>query len=94
MKIGVKNMCPRQWILLFVAVFLLMTLSLATESVANPSVPSKTWEVNVELRSQIYLPTPRPVQDVFIVLNNTTSNLVYRIERNQADDLTNLAREA
>lgn len=87
-------MCPRQWILLFVAMFLLMTLSLATESVANPSVPSKTWEVNVELRSQIYLPTPRPVQDVFIMLNNTTPNLVYRIERNQADDLTNLAREA
>jgi hypothetical protein len=48
----------------------------------------------VILRSQIYLPTPRPVQDVFIVLNSTTPNLVYRIERNQAENPTNLAKEA
>ena len=87
-------MCLRQWIMLFAAVFLLMTLSLATESVANPSVSSKTWDVDVELRSSIYLPTPRPVGDVFIVLNNTTPDLVYRIERSQADDPANLAREA
>ena len=87
-------MCLRQWIMLFTAVFLLMTLSLATESVANPSVSSKTWDVDVELRSSIYLPTPRPVGDVFIVLNNTTPDLVYRIERSQADDPANLAKAA
>ena len=87
-------MYSRPWILLFVAMFLLMTLSLATESVADPSVPSKTWEVNVELQSPIYLPTPRPIPDVFFVLNNTTPDMVYRIELSQTKDPMNLAKEA
>ncbi|NYT02988.1 MAG: hypothetical protein GKC10_09585 [Methanosarcinales archaeon] len=41
------------------------------------------------MRSSIYLPTPRPVQDVFFVLNESTPDLVFRIEREQADNPDN-----
>ena len=46
------------------------------------------------LRSSIYLPTPRPVGDVYFELNNTTPNLVYRIEQDQAKDPINLGKIA
>ena len=58
------------------------------------SVLSTPWKVNVTLGSQIYLPTPRPIPDIFIVLNNTTPNMVYRLELNQTKDPANLAKVA
>ncbi len=87
-------MQTKRWILLFVAALLLTTSALAADAPASLPATSNPWEVDVMLRSVIYLPTPRPVQDVFIVLNNTTPNLVYRIERSQANDSTVLAKEA
>jgi hypothetical protein len=63
----------------------------ATSS-ANHSATADPWETDVMLRSSIYLPTPRPVADVFFELNNTTPNLVYRVEQGQAKDPFDLAK--
>jgi hypothetical protein len=46
------------------------------------------------LRSAIYLPTPRPIADVYFEINNTTPDLVYRIEKDQANDPINLEKMA
>jgi hypothetical protein len=81
------------WILLCVVALLLTTSAFAVDAPANLSATSNPWEVDTLLRSVIYLPTPRPVQDVFFVLNDTTPNLVYRIERSQVNDSTILAKE-
>ena len=81
-------------ILLFAAVALLLTSIIAADLSAAQSVSSKSWEVNVTLLSSIYLPTPRPVGDVYFELNNTTPDLVYRIERDQAKDPINLGKMA
>jgi hypothetical protein len=82
-------MCSKRWILLFAATFLIMTLA----STIDASADQSSSQVNVTLRSAIYLPTPRPIQDIFLVLNSTTPNMVYRVERNQAEDPMNLAKE-
>jgi hypothetical protein len=79
-------MCSKRWILLlFVATLLQITLAHAADSAASPMF-SNPWDVNVTLRIQVFLPTPRPVQDAYVMLNNTMPNLVYRIERDQAKD--------
>ena len=75
-----------------IASLILTTITHSTESSSVRS-DSKSWEVDVTLRSQIYLPTPRPVQDVFVALNNSTPNLVYRVEYNQANDPIILEKE-
>lgn len=86
-------MRPKHGILFFVVILFLTISALAVDSLAaQPSTPNP-WEVDLVLRSVIYLPTPRAVQDVFVVLNNTTPNLIYRIERNQANDSKILANE-
>jgi len=77
----------------FLAVVLLVVLVQADESPAKPVDIANNWTVDVILRSHIYLPTPRPVQDVYVMLNNTTPDLVYRIERRQAEDPLNLEKE-
>ncbi|GEM_PF-1274647 len=66
---------------------------LATGSSADSSENSKSFQIDILLRSQVYLPTPRPIQDVFIVLDDKKTDQVYRIERNQTDNLANLKRE-
>ncbi len=94
-KIGMKN--AKRWVFLYVLVLLMITSTispLVIDSLANPPAASERWEVDVVLRSSIYLPTPRPVADVYVELNNTMPNLVYRIERDQADDPINLAKMA
>jgi len=78
-----------RWTLLFVTIFLLPTLASAIDTSADQSAT----QVNMTLRSSIYLPTPRPIQDAFLVLNNTTPNFVYRIERSEAEDPMNLEKE-
>ncbi len=78
---------------LSILALLLLTMALAAGSPSAQSVPVP-WEVNLSLRSAIYLPTPRPIGDVFFVLNNSTPDLVYRIERKQAEDPMNLAKMA
>jgi hypothetical protein len=85
----VKNVHSERWTLLFVTIFLLATLASAIYASADQPVT----QVNVTLRSSIYLTTPRPIQDVFLVLNNTTPNLVYRVERSEAEDPMNLEKE-
>lgn len=85
-------MIPKSWILLFAAATL--TSILAADLSAAQSVASKPWEVNISLLSSIYLPTPRPVGDVYFELNNTTPDLVYRIESGQAKDPINLGKMA
>jgi hypothetical protein len=90
---GDKSMSTNLGILLFVSVLLQTTSALAVDSSASPT-SSNPWEVDLMLRSQIYLPTPRPVQDVYFVLNDTTPNLVYRIGLDQAKDPANLAKMA
>ncbi len=82
----------RSWTIVF-ASLLIIALVQANETPAITSDSTKLWQVDVLLRSQIYLPTPRPVQDVYVVLNNTTPDQVYRIERNQADDPNITAKE-
>jgi hypothetical protein len=72
---------------------LLSTTAQAEDSTFVQSSPMP-WEVNLTLRSSIYLPTPRPIGDVFFVLNNSTPDLVYRVERKQAEDPMNLAKMA
>jgi len=86
-------MNTKKYLILFAIIFLLTLPAFAADSLADPSATSKPWVVDVMLRSHIYLPTPRPVQDVFIVLNNSTPNLVYRIELNQSKDPINLAQD-
>jgi hypothetical protein len=81
----------KHWIMLLVMVFLLTTSTIASEPVANSAA---TWKINVTLASPIYLSTPRPIQDIYFVLNNTTPNMAYRVELDQAKDPMNLAREA
>ncbi len=85
-------MRAKRWVLLFVVALLLMKPAFAVDAPANLPATSNPWEVDVMLRSVIYLPTPRPVQDIFFVLNNTTPNLVYRIERSQLNGSTNLGK--
>jgi len=78
-------MNSKRWISLFAAVTLLLTSILAADLSAAQSASSKPWEVNVSLLSSIYLPTPRPVGDVYFELNNTTPDLVYRIESDHSE---------
>jgi hypothetical protein len=78
----------------FLAVVLFVLLVQANEPPAKPVDITNNWTVDVILRSHIYLPTPRPVQDVFVVLNDTTPDLVYRIERSSAEDPFILEKEA
>ena len=84
----------RRSIMLLAAVVLLATSSSASDLPARSQATSSPWEVDVVLRSSIYLPTPRPIQDVFFMLNNSTPDMVYRIERQQAEEPTNLALTA
>lgn len=84
-----KITCSKRWILLFAIIFLLMILA----STIDASADQSSAQINVTLRSSIYLPTPRPIQDIFLVLNNTTPNMVYRVERNQAEDLVNIEKK-
>ena len=79
-------MSLKSWLLLFVAVFLLTTMSLAVDLRTASTATTTPWEVNVSLLSSLYLPTPRPVQDVYVVLNDSTPEVVYRVERDQAED--------
>jgi hypothetical protein len=85
----VRKIYSKRWTLLFVTIFLLTTLASAIDPLADQSAT----QVNVTLKSSIYLPTPRPIQDVFLVLNNTTLDLVYRVERSEAEDPINLEKE-
>ncbi|MHB8119627.1 MAG: PGF-CTERM sorting domain-containing protein [Methanothrix sp.] len=71
-----------------------MISAFAADSFTSSAANSKPWDVDLLLRSTIYLPTPRPVQDVYIVLNNSTPYLVYRVERSQAEEPAILAKEA
>jgi hypothetical protein len=84
----------KRLMLLFMAIFVLATSSLAVDQPSAQSMNSKPWQLNVTLASQIFLPTPRPIPDIFFELNNTTPNMVYRVERDQANDPINLAKEA
>lgn len=81
------------WVILIVSAVYLNPLAIASIS-PDPLAPETPWEVNVTLHSSIYLPTPRPVQDVYFVLNDSTPDMVYRIERYQADDPMILAKTA
>lgn len=85
-------MSSKFWILLIAAATL--TSILAADLSAAQSVSSKPWVVNVTLLSSIYLPTPRPVADIYFELNNTMPDLVYRIESDQAKDPINLGKMA
>lgn len=91
-----KNMHAKRRILPSVIVLLLV--SILTPISADPSdnlpATTKPWEIDVILRSSIYLPTSRPVGDVYFELNNTTTSLVYRIEQEQAEDPIDLAKMA
>jgi hypothetical protein len=80
--------------ILLVAVILIATTASASDPPASSPAMSSPWEVDVVLKSCIYLPTPRPIQDVFFMLNNSTPDMVYRIERSQAEEPANLALEA
>lgn len=90
----VVKMSPKSWILLLTSAFLLTTLSLALDLPDTMPATATPWEVNLTLRSSLYLPTPRPVQDVYVVLNDSEPGLVYRIERNQSEDPAILAKTA
>ena len=87
-------MYSKRFILLFTTVFLLTTLSLVALSAAATDATQEPWEVGVKLASPIYLPTPRPISGVFFVLNDTTPDLVYRVELNQTKDPVNLEKTA
>ena len=85
----------------FVRIFMLLaamvfvaTSASASDLPASTQSTSNPWVVDFALRSSIYLPTPRPIQDVFFMLNNSTPDMVYRIERQQAEDPAKLALEA
>lgn len=84
----------RRSFMLLAAVILVATSSSASDLPASSQATSSPWEVDIVLRSCIYLPTPRPIQDVFFILNNSTPDMVYRIERQQAEEPTNLVLTA
>jgi len=82
------------WKLPFALIFVLTTFAVASDLTSDPSTTSDPWKVNVTLESQIYLPTPRPIPDVFFELNNSTPDMVYRAESEQTKDAMDLAKEA
>jgi hypothetical protein len=83
-----------RYFIILAAVVLLATSASASDLPASNQSTSNPWVVDLALRSAIYLPTPRPIQDVFFMLNNSTPDMVYRIERQQAEDPAKLALEA
>jgi hypothetical protein len=87
-------MYPKPRTMLLVMVFLLTTSGMASDPAANSAATLNPWNVNVTLASPIYLTTPRPIPDIYFVLNNTTPNMVYRVELDQTKEPMNLAREA
>ena len=91
-----KNMHAKRWILLSAIVLLLAsTLTpISAELSSNLPAITKPWEIDLTLRSSIYLPTPRPVADVYFEMNSTTPNFVYRIEQEQAKDPIDLSKTA
>jgi hypothetical protein len=78
----------RRWMLLSIAILLSTAMLYSVES--SDKTP---WQVNVTLVSEAGLPTPRPIADIFIVLNDSSPNEVYRVELNQTKDPTILAKE-
>jgi hypothetical protein len=56
--------------MLLVMVFLLTTSGMASDPAANSAATLNPWNVNVTLASPIYLTTPRPIPDIYFVLNN------------------------
>ena len=76
-KKGEIQMDFRHLMLLFMAFLLFIGLSFAIES-----SDKKPWLVNVTLVSEVGLPTPRPMPDIFVVLNDSSPNQVYRVELN------------
>ena len=87
-------MIAKYWTFSYAMVLLLTTLAVASDLPSDPSATSNPWKVNVTLESQIYLPTPRPMPDVFFELNNSTPDMVYRAELGQAKDAMSLEKEA
>jgi hypothetical protein len=87
------NAKHRSTILFLAAIFLLIASELCVNSSIADFDNSKPWKVNVDLKSEIYLPTPRFLQDVFIVLNDTLPEEIYRIGRKDAEKPKNMARQ-
>jgi len=87
-------MIAKYWTCSYAMVLLLTILAVASDLPSDPSATSNPWKVNVTLESQIYLPTPRPIPDVFFELNNSTPDMVYRAELGQAKDAMSLEKEA
>jgi hypothetical protein len=83
-----------QYFILLITVVVLMTSASDSYTPVSSVKTSNPWHVDVILRSSIYLPTPRPISDVFFQLNNSTPDMVYRIERQQTEEQTNLALTA
>ena len=83
---GEVNMSYNYCLLFVVVALLIPSIVLSYESPVETSATSEPWEIDVNLDSSIYLPTPRPIQDVYVVLNDTTPDLVYRVERASAED--------
>jgi hypothetical protein len=87
-------MNAKYWMFSYALVFLLTILAVASDLPSDPYATSNPWKVNVTLESQIYLPTPRPIPDVFFEFNNSTPYMVYRAEIGQTKDAMNLKKEA
>lgn len=82
------------WVVLFVAVLSPVMSVLATDFPVTESPTSESSRIDVTLTNHVDFPLPMPVQDVYIVLNDTTPNLVYRADVQQARDPEILAKEA
>jgi PGF-CTERM motif len=75
-------------VLLFAAIFSITTMTTAADNPANQSI------TNVTFASHVNFTLPMPVQDVYVILNDSTPDLVYRATPEQAKDPKILAKEA
>ncbi len=80
--------------LLLSAILTLSFLIIAAESASSPFGPDENRTVELNFTSHIDFPVPMPVQDVYLVLNDSAPELVYRATPEQAMNSEILALEA
>mgnify|MGYP001103311316 CR=1 FL=1 len=80
--------------LFFSAILMLSLLAVNAESTSSPLGDEESRIVELNFTRHIDFPIPMPVQDVYIVLNGSRPDLVYRATPEQAMDPKILALEA
>lgn len=77
----------------FMILFVAMVFSLVSFAIAE-DYPTSPTVINVSFARHVDFPMPMPVQDAYIVLNDSTPDLVYRADPMQSKDPIMMAKEA